>query len=345
LLFESLTAPFTSDYLKDILDRLSKAILLAAAGNYAPPRLVRHALQDLIRLESLLLCMAGIAYGWCSAIYQNCERFTDWENLLLLCLEIGLRHIDSRDPNTYTRLTHTEHHQGLVNVVFKSQNSESIVDLLCALTFNGDFSGPENTLVDSCIGHLVDLHRLVPFSPWLQDQILYFMEDLRHKEFGDAEVKKLIELLGLFNVKANYLRGVRVHRWISFLLNVIQSPGGAQRLPDWHWKLLAELLGPEILPPKFRGTGALRIAESLIGAEEWGKLEYWVITVWPSPWFLGNTQEGLEIAAEVGLQFTPAMVLDKLFEQQPDATEKLEQRREEWRQRELPDLGEAPQGP
>ena len=136
LVFSSklLTAPFASDYLEQILNQLSKAVLLAVNGGRALPELVPHALRDLAKLEARPLRLAEIVYEWCSAIYENREKFEDWEGLLLVCLELGFRHLDPSDPYIGIRLTHTEHHRALVDLVFKSQKSEAIADLLRAWT-------------------------------------------------------------------------------------------------------------------------------------------------------------------------------------------------------------------
>jgi hypothetical protein len=94
LLFKSLTTPFTSDCLEQILNQLSKAVLLAVNGNQTPHRFIPHVLRDLAKLEARPLRLTEVAYEWCSAIYANREKFEDWESLLLVCLELGFRHLD-----------------------------------------------------------------------------------------------------------------------------------------------------------------------------------------------------------------------------------------------------------
>ena len=126
-------------------------------------------------------------------IYANHKEIEDWEDLLLGCLELGFRHLDPRGP--YTPLTHTEHHQGLVNVVFKSQNSESIADLIRAWTTGNHLPKPAVEMLGVCTGHLISLHKLVPFSPRLWQLINRFVMSSNYKGFEGQGEDKTSEFL------------------------------------------------------------------------------------------------------------------------------------------------------
>ena len=256
------------------------------------------------------------AYEWCSAIYENREGFRDWESLLLVCLELGFRHLDAQRPPTNIRLTHTEHHRGLVGVVFKGQNSEAIGDFLHAWTMDDDLPAPAGEMVGICGGHLVALHNLVPFSPRLRQLVIRFAERAGYKGFEGAGVEKLVELLDHLRIAVEEMD--MTYRWASLLLDVIRSSEGPQRLSHWYWEFLVELAVSGFWRLKFGDTDALKIAKSLIDAREWDKLECWIGTVWTDSESAGITEEDLEHSTLL------------LLRQRPSATQRLERWIEQW---------------
>ena len=322
LVFSSklLTAPFASDYLEQILNQLSKAVLLAVNGDRAIRGLVPHALHDLAKLEARPLRLTEIAYEWCSAIYANRENLGDWEGLLFVCLELGFRHLDPRESYLSVTLTHTEHHRGLVDVVFKCQKIEVIADLLRAWTTGLDLPKLADEMVGSCTGHIIALHNLVPFSPRLRQSVIRFIERAGYKGFNGAGMEKLTELLDHLHVTAEEMGGT-CERWPSLLLGIVKSPGGTQHLSNWYWGLLVELAVSEPWRLEFWDTDALKIANSLIDAEEWGKLECWMGIVWTVSESEGITGEDLE---------HPTLLL---LRHRPGAAQRLEQWMERWNQR------------
>ena len=122
-------------------------------------------LHGLIELETRPMCLTETAYDWCSVICENRESLGDWEGLLLTSLEIGFRHLDPQDRHTVPTLTHTERHLEMADVVFRSQESEAIADLLHAWTTS---TTPAHTLLNTCTKHLLALHNLMPFSSRLR---------------------------------------------------------------------------------------------------------------------------------------------------------------------------------
>ena len=303
-------SPFTSDCLEQILGQLSKAVLSAVNIDQDQSGFILHALRDLTQLEIRPTCLTRFAYGWCSAIYEYRQNFEDWEGLLLVCLEVGFRHLDPEQQYSDFSYIHTEHHQGLVDVAFKSQKSEAIADLIHAWTPQAHFCGPADTLIEICADHLVGLDNLVPFSPRLRRLVIRFIDKVGHKGFKGAEVEKLIELLDHLHITVGDMDvGVG---WMSILLGVIQSPKGAQRLSHWYWELLVEIIVPLPWCLGSKVTHGLSVAESLVEAQEWDKLECWIGVVWMSlPGAEGWAEEDLE----------NPMVL--LFHRQPGAAQKL----------------------
>ena len=196
-------------------------------------------LRDLIRLENRPRCLTELAYEWCSVICED-QSSEDWESLLLDSLEIGFRHLDSRRRRiVWLHLAHTEHHRGLADAVFKSKKSEAIADLLHAWMVRGWSHGLADTLLGTCTGHLIDLHDLMPFSLRLRRLVIRSVGLIGYKKFEEVGVEGFVELLnhlciGVEDVEDSF-------KWISLLLDAIQSPHGTRHLSDQSWKLLVEL--------------------------------------------------------------------------------------------------------
>jgi len=112
-----------------------------------------------------------MAYEWCSVICEN-RNLEDWESRILATLEIGFRHLGPQDNFLVASLIHTEYHQKLVNIVFRSQKGEAIADILRAWTAHSLSREPEYALLGTCAEHLVDLHHVVPFSPRLRELVI-----------------------------------------------------------------------------------------------------------------------------------------------------------------------------
>ena len=221
-------SPYTSDCLEQILNQLSKAVLLAVNGDEAQRGSIPHALRDLAELEIRPACLTKFAYEWCSVIYGNRENLEDWEGLLLVCLEVGFRHLDPGQQHYNISLAHTEHHQGLVDVVFKSQNSEAIADLLHAWSLR--YRSCE--LAATCARHLVGLHNLIPFSPRLRQLVIRFTGVAGCEGFEGAGVEKLIGLLDHLHVTVEDMDAKDF--WMELLLDVIRSSEGIQHLSHWY---------------------------------------------------------------------------------------------------------------
>ena len=319
-------APFTSDCVVQILNHFSKAVLSVVNGNRVSPRLLPHALRDLAKLEPRPPRLTKIAYEWCLEIYANREKFEDWENLLLVCLDLGFRHLDLSKRHHYFNLAHTEHHWGLVDVVFKSQQSEAIADLLHAWTDGHSLPESVSEMVGICAEHLVGLHNLISSSPRLRRLVLRFVELVGYKGFESTGLERFIELLDHLHPAVEEMDSE--YRWSSLLLDVIRSPEGPRHLSNRYWELLMEFAASGSWLD-FGDTDTLKIAKFLIDAEEWGKLECWIGTVWMSFDSAGVVEEDLEYQTLL------------LLRQRPGAAQKLEQWMERWCQECGEDIPEA----
>ena len=176
-------------------------------------------LRDLVKLENRPGYLTAMAYEWCSMICKN-RNLKDWESLLLVSLEIGFRHLDPRDVyiETDSELTHTEHHRELVDVVFRSEESEAIEDLLCAWTAGGPSNPPAHKLLSICASHLVGLHNLVPFSR-LRRLVIRSVGVIGYKGFEGVGVERFIDLLEHLRVTVEDINDQP--EWAELLLDTL----------------------------------------------------------------------------------------------------------------------------
>jgi len=356
-----------------VLNHLSKAVLSAIDGTPTQQALIPHVLRDLIKLEYRPGYLIAAAYEWCSVIYAKRERIPDWESLLPVCLEIGFRHLDFQTGSIEASLTHTKHHRGLVDVVFQSQESESIADLLQAWTLRYIWYLPEHQLLECCPVHLVGLHNLVPFSPRLRWLVIRSVEVIGYKGFEGVAVGEFVELLNHLHVTAEEMDNKLC--WVGFLWDAIKSIEGAQHLSDWYWEFLVftvselmveyialESTAPESTDPE--STDPEPTASEYPAVPRFiGRLERQAFML--APWkleldlahslqiitSLAEAKEWNKLECWIGIvwmlgaggvideDLERSMVL--LFCQRPGALQKLEQWMERWSQRNGGDMPES----
>ena len=308
-----------------ILGQLSKADLSAIDGTPTQREFIPCMLKDLVNWENRPEDLAGIAYEWCSVIYENPHHLQNWEGLLLLCLKFGFRHLDLQHQPIGGWVTHTEHHRGLIDVVFKSQEGEAIADVLHVWSA----SHTAQTLLSLCAGHLIDLHSFVPFSPRLRQLIIRSIELIGYKKFEEAGVEMFIGLLNHLQVTIEDIDFG--FPWANLLLDTIQSSGGTKHLSHWYWEFLVELAAPESPWLELDFVRSLRTITSLTETKQWSKLECWMGSVW----MLLPRQADAMAEGELGR----SMLL--LFHQRPGAVQKLEQWMEQWGQTHDRDIPES----
>ena len=305
-----LTALSTSGRTEQILYQLSKAICSAICGTEVQRGFIPYVLRDLIALEARPGCLTEIAYYWCSVIYENRQSLGDWEGLLLTCLEIGFRRLDTQELSTSHTLTHTDHHLEMVDAVFGSQNSEAIADLL--LAWNTSY-----ILIGACTEQLVCLHDLAPFSLRLRKFAIRSVELISHEGFKGVGTERFVGLLDHLHVTVKDMEDS--YEWLRLLLETLRTSEGPRHLSHWYWELLVELAilrSPDV-------TYDPQIMTSLIEAQEWSKLECWIATVWIAwpPEADGIMEEDLGRSTLL------------LFRQRPGAFRKLGQWMEQWSQK------------
>jgi len=327
--FKLLTQLFTSNRLKRILRELTKSIVPAVVATHDRHDLVPLVLRDLVRLENRPPPFAEMAYELCSSLCRDRQCFEDQESLLLLLLEIGFRHLDPHDwwIDDF-QLNHTEHHRGLVDVVFKSGDGEAIADLLHALTVEGPRHDPARIILGICTEHLADLHSRAPFSSRLRCLVIRSVGLIGYKGFEGVGVERLFQMLNRLCVTSEDVD--IAFKWTKFLLDILESPEGIQHLSQLYWEFLVELA----ISPWWEDNVAIynpQIVVSLTEVQAWDKLECWMGTVWMiwPPGVGGTTEEDLE-----------RMTL-LLFHQQPGAVQRLIHWMERWSERRHKEVPES----
>jgi len=320
---------FTSDRLENILHRLSEAIVSAIDTARPQREFIPYVLCDLNGLENRPWYLTKMAYEWCSVICENSQGFRGWECLLFSSLEFGFRHLNPRDGHFGYELTHTEHHQKLVDVVFKSQKSEVIADLLHAWTAQAPPHTPAHALLSICTEHLVGLHGLGSFPSRLRRLVLRSIEVIGFKGFEEVGVERFVGLLNHLHVAVEDID--EKYKWVELLLDTLQSSEGAQHLSLWYWELLVELAVSYPWWLRHNVTYSPQIMTFLTEAQEWSKLECWMRTVWVvwPPGDGGMLEEDISCT----------MLL--LFRQRPGAAQRLEQWIGRWSQERDRDMPES----
>ena len=279
-------------------------------------------IRDLTKLESRPQRLVQMTYRWCSLICENHQGSEDWDNPLLLLLEFCFRHLDPQPSwidDLY--LAHTEHHQGLIEVVFKSNDGEAIADLLQAWTVNSPYHAPARASLNICTKHLVGLHNLVHFSSRLRRLVIRSVELVGYKGFEEVEAESFFEFLNHLHVTFKDM-DERLG-WAKLLLDALQSSEGIQRLSHWYWELLVELAISK--SRELVGCGLVynpQTTVSLAEAQEWEKVECWMGIVWII-WPPGTGR-----ATEKDLEHLTL----SLFRKRPDAIRKLTQWMGQWSQ-------------
>jgi len=265
--------------------------------------------------------LTEMAYQWCSVVCENYSTLVDGQDLLLLSLEIGFRHLNPQWGWIESQLTHTEHHQKLANLVFRSQDDEAIADLLHAWTSTSS----SHTYLVTCAQYLVTLHHKKAFSPRLRQLIIRAISLIGFHQFGKVGVEEFVDLLNDLHICVEEMNDQA--NWATLLMVTIQSSKKIQNLSYPYWEFLVEFA---ISQPWWL-EGITYVPDpmvSLENAEEWDKLRCWMGVVW-MVWPPENGKTKREDLEHIMLS---------LFHQQPSAVQKLEQWMEQWRggQREIP---------
>jgi hypothetical protein len=193
--------------------------------------------------------------------------------LLPIILEIGF-HLAGPDHESTLLLNHTSHHEWTFKVAFSSDNDETIVDAVNVWIIGGVQTPPGSFV--SYFARRAESSR--PFSPRLRQAVIYVIERIWHRELKVLGLEA-VHLLSHLNVGVDNVVNKQV--WGKPLAGVICLPAGLESmsLHSWH------LLGKSALGTDFSETPGLRSMEmmrSFEEAEDWEKLEVWIVVVWQS---------------------------------------------------------------
>ena len=261
-----------------------------------------------------------MAYGWSAMIWENRQNCEGWDELLFLSLEIGFRCFDPQVHWAYVDLNHTEHHLELADAVFKSNRPEAITDLLCALTMH-NHDDPAITSSSICKQYIFDLCNDVaaPFPSKLRQLVMHSITLFGRRGFEELGAEKFVGLLNHLHIGLGETK--ITGGWISMLLKTATSPEAHQYLTIQSWELLVQHLHSHVR--RLADTTHIPlVTSSLLGDQEWDKLECWMGVVWMAwPSETDDMPGYLKHATE------------SLFRQRPGAARKLRKWVGRWREK------------
>jgi len=299
---------FPSDSLGAILSRLSQRILDIIPDACYTGRLAR-LLDTFLVWENRPPCLTPMAYQWYSAIFENIGGFKQdvigpgspptshdglhlpgrgdskpYATLLFPALAVGFRQIDTNCISSGIRLTHTHYHEMMLENAFASDDDDVIADIVSVWAVD-----PLVTPSGSCVRNLIKLtERERPFSPRLRQMIVCAIQGRWPMELEAAGVE-LVLLLNHLEVDVEDMDDtVSKLYWVSLLAGVLRSPEGQEHLSSRYWLFLGKLISMGARPPPQSHELDMKIMKGLEDAEDWEKLEAWLLTVWGS-WYTGGT--------------------------------------------------------
>lgn len=295
-----------------ILTHLSQRVLEVIPDIRYTGRLGR-LLDTLLTWENRPVCLTPIAYQWCSAISESIGRSEQdgsnpgkpprshydvvgprpsprdgpnpcadpYRGLLFMALAVGFRQIGPNHISSDIHLTHTRHHESMLDNVFTSEDDDVVADVVSVWIVD-----PLVTPSGSCTRRLRKLtERTQPFSPRLRRTIVHAIQSHWLVEL-EADGLEFVLLLNHLEVDVGDVDDVDGAAgklcWVSLLAGVLRSPAGREHLSSHYWLLLGNLVSMGArLPPSSPGPD-IEIMRSLEDTEDWGKLETWLLTIWGS---------------------------------------------------------------
>jgi hypothetical protein len=282
---------------------------------------LRYSLNDLLAWGNRPEYLIPMAYQWCSAISKKIREHrgdeptsedlsslddrNNYGHIMFLSLAIAFRHIGSEDVHLHGRLSHTPHDEWMLDAIFTRGDDDAIADAVYVRIV--DNKAPSG----SCTRRLLKLtERGRPFSPRLRWTILRCVQQCWYSQLGAAELE-FVCLLNNLEVSVGEA-GDASRAWTYLLIYALLTPMGQGRLSSHYWLLLGNLISvfPEMPSADDRQA---EVMESLEEAQDWEKLETWMLVVW---WSLYRSDS-------VQIQNVERVTLT-LFRQRPSAVPKFE---------------------
>jgi len=349
-------------------------MISAICTSHPQIKLLSYPLQQLTLLENRPDWLTEMAYEWCSVICENYSSLGDGKFLLFLALEVGFRHLNPKLLLISANLTHTNHHQKLIDIVFGATedsngtvDSPRVADFLHAWISSSHGHRPHMSL-KKCAGHLIDFTQecLTPTEGWgtawvphslrhfkpshstyhstqrLRQLVINTIGFIGFQEFKQVGVEGFCKLLDHLDVSIKDIH--RRKAWTMLLLDTVQSAEGIQYLSHPYWELLVEL---SISQSEFlKDTWSPHIVTFLEGHQEWDKLECWIGVYWiffSSLRF--NSTHQIQVAHLLQVeQWSKEHQKDlehmtlSLFHQRPGAIQKLKKWMEQWNEEHREDI-------
>ena len=234
--------------------------------------------------------------GWCSAICGH-EDFESRPRLLFACLRINYRRFNTIPEQTPFIHPHLSR---MIPLVFSSGDEGVIGDFLCAWCPNPLTELPDVIVLHT--GRLVDLAHLGSFGPRLQYLVFKTLGRMKHTDFEQVGLSKLIALLDRIGDEAMF----RAPELRDLLLDVLDSPKGRKIFPLRYWRAAAELTARNCRSRLYRPRKDLICFLEAEG--EWEKLTWWMGAIWASPllgYVVGERMEDIVRSTELVVRHNP----------------------------------------
>ena len=216
----------------------------------------------------------------------------DYAHILPVALEIGFRLADPSRDWAALSLDHTPHHEWMFEIVFSSEDDEII-----AYAVGVWLADRDNVPPGLCARYFAKrMERDAPISPTLRRAAILALQRNWNSELT-ASAPEVVRLLNRLNVSTGDVMDGK--EWTRILVRVIRSPPGLEGLSSHYWDLLYELILVTDIVGGFMPRD-VEVMRSLEEAEDWDRLEAWIVTLWwpPYNWFY----EAMENVEQVTLK-------------------------------------------
>ena len=201
-------------------------------------------------------------------------------SLLSTVLKIGFRLVTpGRDKPTF-HLNHTSHHDQMFETAFSIGNDKVIADAVSAWIVASDRASP-----GSCVHYLVrrlaqrmrsDVPFFTPPLRWASINVIELIQLSELRALGPG----IVQLLNHLNVGVDDM--VERSVWAQLLAEVICLPAGLESLSSHYWCLLDNLTSGVMCSWTHELCDVVMVMGLLEKAEDWEKLEIWMVIVWQS---------------------------------------------------------------
>jgi len=197
------------------------------------------------------------------------SRAEHYPEMLPVVLEVGFRLVMPGPNQPALCLDHTPRHDLVFKRAFSSDDDEVVADAVCTWIADSHHM-PDGSCVHCLAKHV---EKDTPFSPWLRQMGIRLIERMWRSNLRVLELET-IRLLNCLDVNVDDMEDIGT--WAGLLVDVICSPAGHNGLSIHYWHLLGGLAWAWYFPT----AHAMEVVRSLEGAENWEKLEVWMVVMW-----------------------------------------------------------------